>query len=220
MAWSRELITVRASIVLTFAVAALSIVVGLVHISTGGVDSAYAQIVPPAIRRTVGFTGTLTGFTMLAGAWALRNRYRIGWYVTVVLLPITAAQGLLQVSPFAVPLVVLSIVSIPALVYNRRRFDRTFSPSTTQLAAGLSLVTAVAYGTLGSYALRDEFTNLETITDAFYYTVVTASTVGYGDITPESELGLLFGISVLVLNVSTFAVALGVLLTPAIEAQL
>ena len=220
MAWSRELITVRASVLLTFAVATLSIVVGLVHISTGGVDSAYAQIVPPAIRRTVGFTGTLTGFSMLASAYALKNRYRIGWYVTVVLLPITAAQGLLQVSPFSVPLVVLSVVSIPALVYNRSRFDRAFSPSMTQMAASLSLVTAVAYGTLGSYALREEFNNLNTITDAFYYTIVTASTVGYGDITPESELGLLFGISVLVLNVSAFAVALGVLLTPAIEAQL
>ncbi|MFW5977742.1 MAG: NAD-binding protein [Halohasta sp.] len=222
MRWTHEWVTVRASILLTFAVAVLSIIVGLVHISTGGVDSALAMYVPDAVRRAVGFTGTLTGFTMLGSAYALKQRFRVGWYATAILLPITAIQGLLQVSPFSVPLVVVSVVSAPALLYNRRRFDRTFSPSPTQLAAGIALVTALSYGTFGSYALREEFDGITTLTDAFYYTIVTASTVGYGDVTaaPESELGKLFSISVLLINVAAFAVALGVLLTPAIEAQL
>ena len=219
---TREWVTVRASILLTFAVAILSIIVGLVHITTGGVDSTLVAFVPDAIRRAVGFTGTLTGFAMLASAYALKQRFRIGWQTTAVLLPITAIQGLLQVSPFAVPLVVLSVLSVPALVYNRERFDRTFSPSPTQLAAGVALVTAISYGTFGSFALREEFTGISTLTDAFYYTIVTASTVGYGDIhaAPTSEIGKLFAVSTLLVNVAAFAVALGVLLTPAIEAQL
>ena len=222
MRWTHDWVTVRASILLTFAVAILSIIVGLVHISTGGVDSALAMYVPDAVRRTVGFTGTLTGFTMLGSAYALKQRFRVGWYATAVLLPITAIQGLLQVSPFSVPLVAVSVISVPALIYNRNRFDRTFSPSPTQLAAGVALITALSYGTIGSYTLREEFDGIVTITDAFYYTIVTASTVGYGDVTaaPASELGKLFSISVLLINVAAFAVALGVLLTPAIEAQL
>jgi len=135
---------------------------------------------------------------------------------------VTAIQGLLQVSPFALPLVGVSLLTAPALLYNRSRFDRSFSPSPTQLAAGIALVTAIAYGTFGAYALRDEFAGISTLTDAFYYTIVTASTVGYGDVTaaPGSELGKLFSVSVLLVNVAAFAVALGVLLTPAIEAQL
>ena len=222
MEWTREWVTVRASIILTFAVAVLSIIVGLVHITTGGVDSPLVAFVPDVIRRAVGFTGTLTGFAMLASAYTLKQQFRVGWYATAVLLPITAIQGLLQVSPFSVPLVVLSLISVPALAYNRKRFDRSFSPSPTQLAAGIALVTALSYGTFGSFALRDEFTGINTLTDAFYFTIVTASTVGYGDIhaAPNSELGQLFAISVLLLNVAAFAVALGVLLTPAIEAQL
>ena len=222
MRWTHDWVTVRASILLTFAVAVLSIIVGLVHISTGGVDSPLAMYVPGAVRRAVGFTGTLTGFTMLGSAYALKQRFRVGWYATAVLLPITAIQGLLQVSPYSVPLVAVSVVSVPALIYNRKRFDRTFSPSPTQLAAGVALVTALSYGTFGSYALREEFDGIVTLTDAFYYTIVTASTVGYGDVTaaPASELGKLFSISVLLINVAAFAVALGVLLTPAIEAQL
>lgn len=220
MEWSREWVTVRASVVLTFAVAVLSVVVGLIHIVTGGVGGPLAPYVPDWIKQAVGFTGTLTGFAMLGSGYALKKGYRIGWYATAVLLPLTAIQGLLQTSAFAYPLVLLSILSMPALLLNRGRFTRTVRPSPTQLAAGMALLTAVGYGTFGSFALRDEFDDIDTLVDAFYFTIVTASTVGYGDITPDSELGMLFGLSVLIVNVAAFAVALGVLLTPAIEAQL
>jgi len=47
---------------------------------------------------------------------------------------------------------------------------------------------------VGAYALRDEFTTIETPVDAFYYTLATASTVGYGDVVPTSQAARLFGI--------------------------
>lgn len=220
MEWSREWVTVRAAVLLTFVVAVLSIVVGLLHIAGFGVEGPLSQYIPVAVRRTVGFTGTITGFTMLGAAYALKRGYRIGWRATAVLLPLTAIQGLLQVSVVSLPLLIASLLCAPALVLNRGRFTRTFRPTPTQLAAATALTTALAYGTVGSYALREEFEGLDSIVDAFYYTVVTASTVGYGDVTPASDLGRMFGLSVLLLNVAAFAVALGVLLTPAIEAQL
>lgn len=219
MEFNREWITVRASIALTFAVAVLSIVVGLLHIAGVSVAGPLSPFIPEVVNQAVGFTGTLTGFAMLASGYALKRGYRIGWYTTAVLLPLTALQGLLQVSVVSLPLVLLSLLSLPALAVNRGRFTRTAKPSPTQLGAGLTLVTALAYGTFGSFALRDEFNDVDTIIDAFYYTVVTASTVGYGDIAPVTDIGRMFGISVLVINVAAFAVALGVLLTPAIEAQ-
>lgn len=219
MEFNREWVTVRASIALTFSVAVLSILVGLLHIAGVSVAGPLSPYIPSVVKQAVGFTGVLTGFAMLASGYALKQGYRVGWFMTAVLLPLTAIQGLLQVSVVSLPLVVLSLLSLPALAVNRGRFTRTARPSPTQLGAGLALATAVAYGTFGSFALRDEFNDIQTLVDAFYYTVVTASTVGYGDIAPVTDIGRMFGISVLVVNVAAFAVALGVLLTPAIEAQ-
>lgn len=217
----REWLGIRASVVLTFAVAVLSIVTGLVNIATAtSLTGSFVDYVPAFVQQTAGFTGTLTGFLMLASAFSMRRGYRAGWWGTVVLLPVTAGQGLLQATVFAYPLVGLSLLALPVVSLNRRHFDRELELTASQLAALTALVGAQLYGTLGAYALREEFSNLETLTDAFYFTLVTASTVGYGDVTPETEVARLFGMSVLLLSVSSFAVALGVLLTPAIEARL
>jgi len=220
MEWSRERVSVRTSVLLTVAVALLALVVGLLHIGGVALRGPLAPFIPASIRRLVGFTGTVTGFAMLASAVALMRGYRVGWYATAILLPLTALQGLIQGSVVSLVLVVLSLLSVPALVVNRNRFGRAFTPSPTQFAAAVALTAALSYGTVGSYTLRSEFDGVDTIVDAFYFTVVTASTVGYGDVTPGSGITKVFVLSSLVINVAAFAVALGVILTPAIEAQL
>jgi len=75
------------------------------------------------------------------------------------------------------------------------------------------------YITAGAYALRDYFSNLSTLTDALYFAVVTSSTVGYGDIapTPTSQSAKLFALSAIVVGTSSFALALGSVLGPAIQ---
>ena len=212
----------RAAVWLPTLVALLSVVTGIVNIGATGVSGPLDPYVPAPIERTAGFTGALTGFLMLGAVYGLRRRLRVAWYLTVLLLPVTAAQGLAQASQYSYPLVALSLLSLPTVLVNYRPFDREIGLSTTQLAAFAAIVGTQAYGTIGTYVLREEFTNVWTVTDAFYFTLVTSSTVGYGEITPvaTSPQARLFTMSVVVLGVASFGVALGTLLTPAIEARL
>ena len=217
----RRRLGLRTAVALPTVVAILSLATGITNISVGvTISGPLGGIVPEAIQEAAGFTGTLTGFVLLLAARSLQRRFRVGWYLTMFLLPITALQGLIQASIYSLPLVVLSLVALPTLAVNYRRFDRSVTLSSAQIAAIIALSGTLAYGTLGSYTLREEYVAIDTLTDAFYYTVVTASTVGYGDMTPQSQQARLFGLSVVVLGTASFAVALGSVLGPAIEARL
>ncbi len=215
-----QIYTARAAVIASTLVAVLSLATGLTNIAVGAtIGGPLSPFVPALIREAAGFTGALTGFLMLLSTWALRHRQRVGWYATMVLLPITAAQGLIQASVYSLPLVALSLLSMPTLALNYRRFDRPAALSTTQIAALLALSGTLCYGTAGTYSLREEFGQVDSVLDAFYYTVVTASTVGYGDVTPLSQEARVFSLSVVVLGTASFAVALGSVLGPAIEAR-
>ncbi|MFC7072899.1 NAD-binding protein [Halovenus rubra] len=209
----------RIAAALAVLTAVLSLWTGLANITTSVAIGPYAQYVPEIVQETAGFTGTITGFFLLLFAWQLRRGLRIGWYGTVVLLPVTAFQGVFQANVYSLPLVVLSALTLPIVAINYARFDAEMTFSNAQIASVLALSGTVAYGTLGSFALREEFVEIESLTDALYYTIVTASTVGYGDITPQSEQATLFSLSLVILGTVSFAVALGSVLGPALESR-
>lgn len=215
-----RMLGVRAAVWVPTAVALLSVVTGLVNIGATGVSGPLAGYFPETIQRTAGFTGALTGFLMLGAVYGLRRRRRSAWYLTLLLLPVTAVQGLAQVSAYSYPLVALSLLAVPVVLVNRGAFDRELDLSPAQLAALAAIVGAQAYGTIGTYVLRADFAVVETALDAFYYTLVTASTVGYGDAIPTSQRARLFSMSVVVIGTASFAAALGTLVGPAIEARL
>lgn len=210
----------RASVFVTFGVAILSIITGIINISYTPVAGTFADFIPALVRDAAGFTGTVTGFLMFLSAYALYQRYRVGYYTVLVLLPVTAFQGLIQSTLLSVPLVVLSVIAVPLVLLNRQSYTDRVALSSTQIAAGIALIGVQVYGTVGTWSLQDQFEEVSTILDAFYFTLVTASTVGYGDITATSQGARLFAMSVLVLGTASFAVAIGVLLGPIIEARL
>ncbi len=217
----RRVLTTRMAVTLAIVVALLSVATGIVNI--GQAELAFGPLdayVPQDIQHAVGFTGALTGFLMVGSALALRRGLRAGWWATLILMPVTAAQGLLQASPYSLPLIVLSLASIPVLLLTRRHFDRPVALTTTQLAAGAALVGVQAYGTFGAFALRDNFDGVDTLLDAFYFTLITSSTVGYGDISPAGDGAQLFTMSVVVLGVASFGIAIGALVGPAIQARI
>ncbi|WP_247731295.1 NAD-binding protein [Halovivax limisalsi] len=219
--WRRHL-TTRLTVGLVLAVSLLSVLTAIVNISTTTIDGPFAAYVPAYAQEAAGFTGALTGFLMVGSALALRRGLRAGWWATLLLLPLTAAQGVLQASRYSTPLIALSLLAMPVLVLSRRRFDGRLSLSTTQIAAGAALAAVQLYGTIGAYHLREEFDGVNSLLDAFYFTLITSSTVGYGDITPNggSPRALLFTMSVLVLGVASFGIGVGALVGPAIQARI
>jgi voltage-gated potassium channel len=220
MAFSRDRLGIRAAVGLTFLVGVISVATGVTRIGVTAPAQPLFPFVPDFVRLAAGYTGTLTGFLLLASALGLRRGLRVAWYSTLVLLVVAAGQGLAQSTATSLPLVVLAVLSLPVVASNRGRFDRKLDLSTTQLAAWTALVGSQVYISIGAYALRDDFGGVETFTDAVYFAVVTSSTVGYGDITPTTPSARLFGISALLVGTASFAIALGALLAPAIEARL
>ncbi|MFD1514781.1 NAD-binding protein [Halomarina rubra] len=219
-----RLLRVRFAVVLVFVTAVLSFVTGLAAIGLESLDFSVGVVgvVPQVIRAAVSFTAVLTGFLLLVTAYALRKRFEAGWYLALVLLPLSALQGVLLVSALSVPLVVLSLVAIPGVYVNRSAFDREEWLSTSQQAALGALVGSLAYGTAGAWFLREEFSEgaITAPVDALYFAVVTASTVGYGDVIPTtSTVARLFTLTYLVVGIASFTAALGTLLGPAIEAR-
>jgi len=219
----------RTTVWLVTVVAALSFAVGVINIASQELV-LLGVYVPESVQRLAGFTGALTGFLMLVSAYGLRKRLRAAWYSTLILLPVTALQGFVQAGvltlplvgvpvPTSTPLIALSLVSIPLVAVSRDQYTNSWSLSTAQMAALAALVGAQIYGTVGTYALREHFPAVNTALDAFYFTLVTASTVGYGDITAATQIGQLFSMSVLVLGVASFGAAAGTLLGPALEAR-
>ncbi len=82
-------------------------------------------------------------------------------------------------------------------LYENRLFDRPLTPRrAARLIAGMTLFLSVA----GAFAVRlldkEEFHSLG---DAFWFSLQTVTTVGYGDVVPERLSGRLVGV-VLMLN--------------------
>ncbi|MEN6290537.1 MAG: potassium channel family protein, partial [Methanobacterium sp.] len=60
----------------------------------------------------------------------------------------------------------------------------------------------IAYGVIGFHLIENQ-----TWTVSLYWTFVTIGTVGYGDYSPKTPLGMYFAISLIVLGIGSFAIA-------------
>ena len=107
-----------------------------------------------------------------------------------------------------------------ALSVSGRAFQRS------SLAAGTLFALAatgllLAYGILGSLILGLGFAPpIETFQQAVYFTVVTMSTVGYGDILPKSNDARLFVVSLIIVGLSVFVTSITAVVGPLVQGRL
>jgi len=218
----RGLSGAKTVVLLAGTAAVLAFVAGLSHLSQGGVTPTgpLAEALPPGAADVVPLASILVAFLLTVVAVGLRSRYRLAWYGALVCFPGLLGHALVTgAASDAVP-ALIGAAGLALAVVNRSAFDRAVELTPFQTTALLAFVAVQVYGTVGTYAMRENFVGVDTLTDAFYYIIVTGTTVGYGDATPTTQVTKLFTLSVIVLGTGAFTVATGSLIVPALESRI
>lgn len=158
-----------------------------------------------------------TGLTFMAIGIALRAR--VAWVFSLLLL--AAAAFISMGGDYrSTPLFAFTVLLAAALLYYWRHFDRT-SLAASSLFAILSIGSLMIYAVFGSLYLGADFTPpIRNFVTAFYFSIVSMSTVGYGDIVPHSDSARLFTASVIVLGITVFATSISAVVGPVIGGKL
>jgi len=162
----------------------------------------------------------LIGGGMLTMAFGLLWRSRLAWAMALLLAATAAVSTLVSDHANGSVLLAYFALVLGALLFAWRQFDRT-SVAASTLFALTSVAMLLTYATFGSYYLGAEFKPpIGDLVTAFYYSMVTMSTVGYGDIIPQTSQAKLFSVSVIVLGVAVFATSLTAVIAPMVSSSL
>jgi voltage-gated potassium channel len=164
--------------------------------------------VPPhPVRLVLGVLDLIFAATLLL-------RSRLFWLFAVV--DLVGQLVVLAVVHHALPrpLEQGAILVLLFLVLSSPHFRRTSLASGT-VYAFTSVVFLLAYASFGSLALGRQFhPAIRSLVTALYFSVVTLSTVGYGDIVPATAEARLFVVSIIVLGVVLFTTAFSAIILP------
>jgi voltage-gated potassium channel len=191
--------------------------ISFLAVSTEEFDSLSQGFDTLAIR---GVSLELIGGLLIVLSFGLLRRSRLAWVVTLFMTAATLGLEFMLHEEPRVSIIAYSSTLLVLLFLARRSFDRASLAAGTMFAL-IGVVLTMGYGVLGSYVLGSGFS--PKITDfgsAFYFTVVTMSTVGYGDITPHTLDARLFTSSLIVFGIVVFATSLTAVAGPLINQQM
>lgn len=182
--------------------------------------SHYSNWVSYIKYNQTGFIVTIViGLILMSLAIGLYRRQKRTLYHAVVMLVFLVIINIypsFNLGPF-----LIDLASVIVLISSHSLFRRKTLPVHPNVYfSWLILIAALAYGSVGCYLLRDNFKGITTFVDALYYTFVTYSTVGYGDIIPITHTGRLFVITMIVIGIGSFITVLTVLVGPMIKNHL
>lgn len=163
-------------------------------------------------------TQAILGVGLVLVGFGLLRRLAVAWSFTVILLLITLGVNLVQQhwGRWIIFPGVMLLLMIPLRHYfSRQTRIANYTISLT------SIFSVLAYGTFGSYLLGNGFRpTIHDLTTSFYFTIITLSTVGYGDLSPITPETRLFVVSLLIVGLSVFATAIASVLGPVITNKL
>lgn len=155
------------------------------------------------------------GLLILSVGLALRSR--VAWAMTTFLITTALLTGLFAGYQWPAALPTFLVVVSGVLIVTWKSFNHASIAATTLFSISL-IVMLFSYATYGSLYLGDDFhPPIKDLVTALYFSSVTMSTVGYGDIIPQTTEAKLFSISLIVFGVAVFATTLTALVTPVLS---
>lgn len=160
------------------------------------------------------------GSTMVLMSVGLLFRSRLAWFIAIMVTSTSLVLAGMPRSTSPYTGMGYNILFLVLLLLSRRRFNKSSLAAATLFALG-SAILLLTYAVIGSYELGQDFSPpIEDFVTAFYFSVVTMSTVGYGDFIPKSPQAKFFVISIIVLGISLFATSLSAILAPIINRRM
>ncbi len=192
------------------------------HLQLAGLFDALHPLsaqVPVLILR--GVPTAIVGLLQLFIAAGLLARSRLAW---ISALLITMAQLALAVGyshqPWLSTGVIYLVALLAVLLLYRQVFQRSSLAAGTLFAVA-TLLLVLVYGVFGALLLGPGFTPpIVSLPQAAYFTVVTMSTVGYGDILPKSDDARYFVMSLIVLGLTVFLTSLTAVVGPLVQRRI
>lgn len=159
------------------------------------------------------------GLGLLLMAVGLLLRARVAWVFSLLLLIATSTLSFL--SSGGTPMFNLGgLALILLLIVFWRQFDHS-SLAAGGLFALFSFVSLLLYAVMGTLYLGEEFKPaIIDMPTAFYFSIVSMSTVGFGDIVPITSTSRLFTVSIIVMGITVFATSVSAIIGPVIGGNL
>lgn len=183
--------------------------------------------IPPELLALGSTLMLLIGVLIIFLGYRLIRREREAWMMTMLLLFFVLIAGMIQGTFTSITTAALVIFLLVYLWLHRDLFTvptrYPFGPRQTIAFALLALV--IFYGVMGSMYLSDQDPpgfdpNIEGYTDALYFTIDTITTLGSSNYTATTETSKWFTIGLMVMGITAFLGAVGVLLGPYLERRI
>lgn len=159
------------------------------------------------------------GIAIVLMSIGLFLRARVAWSFSLILLIAVALFNFL-LHDGSRHIGYLSLLDCLCLLWFWREFSQSSLAAGT-LFALISFASLLTYALSGALYLGDEFHPvINELSTALYFSTVSMSTVGFGDIVPVTASARLFTVSIIILGITVFATSISAIIGPVIGGNL
>lgn len=168
-----------------------------------------------------GVPDVVPGVFLILMSLGILLRSQLAWFIAILFTVASTGIDLFSHDQSGrTTMIACDATLLTALIIWRGNFRKS-SIAAASIFSLASLLTLLGYALVGTYELGQQFSPaINDFFTALYFVLVTVTTVGYGDITPNTMEARLFVLSVIVLGITVFATSLSAILMPVINRRM